>query len=380
MICPSISLFIQELKREEIIRVHHSNKKRSQEMELKRDRRSPQADLKKSLIGTAALLGGWLITNRVITMFRERSLKRKVVLITGGSRGLGLLLARNLADEGARVVICGRSRLKLREAVDSISGDGTDKVKAIKCDITSRRQVQKMVRKIEEDLGPVDILINNAGTIQVGPQEVMDEDDYQKTMDIHFWGPFRLIQEVLPEMKRKGWGRIVNIVSIGGKVSVPHLLPYNTSKFALSGFSEGLAAEVGKYNIKVTTVYPGLMRTGSPRNVDVKGQHEKEYALFKLSDSLPVLSMEADRAAKKIIKALKRGSRTLTLTLPAKAAIAAHGLAPGATIGLFDAANRLLPESGDDTSTKKGHESKSKLSESFLTKMTDEAAAENLQK
>ena len=341
---------------------------------------SMRSDIRRSLIGTAALLGGWLITNRLITIYRERSMRGRVVLITGGSRGLGLLLARQLASEGAKVVICGRDKEKLDQAVEDISGRGdSDRVKGIPCDITDKRQLRKMLREIEESMGSVDVLINNAGTIQVGPEELMDEEDYQKTMDIHFWGPFRLIQEILPAMKRRRWGRIVNIVSIGGKLSVPHLLPYNTSKSALSGFSEGLAAELGRYNIKVTTVYPGLMRTGSPRNVDVKGQHEKEYALFKVSDSLPVLSMEADRAARRIVKALKRGKRTLTLTLPAKAAIAVHGVAPGVTIGLFDTVGRFLPESTGDMSAKKGHESESSLSESFLTKKTDEAAAENLQ-
>ena len=160
---------------------------------------------------------------------------------------------------------------------------------------------------------------------------------------------------------------------------MPHLLPYNTSRFALSGYSEGLAAELDKYNIKVTTVYPGLMRTGSPRNIDVKGQHEVEYAWFKISDSLPFISMNAERAARKIIIATSKGSRTLTLTMPAKLAVAIHGVAPGLTVSFFDLIDSLLPEASDRYQTKKGFESESQLSESFLTEKTDEAAERNLE-
>ncbi|MEX0648184.1 MAG: SDR family oxidoreductase [Balneolaceae bacterium] len=338
--------------------------------------------IKRIAKNTALAAGALLISKAVSGAYNKNRfhLNGKVVLITGGSRGLGLILARQLAEEGARVVICARSEESLQRASVDLASR-TTKFLAIPCDITDEEQVRYMIRQIKEEMGPVDVLINNAGIIQVGPIETMSKADYESALGVHFRGPFNLISEVLPDMKKRRRGRIVNIVSIGGKVSFPHLLPYNTSKFALSGFSEGLSAELWRYNIRLTTVYPGLMRTGSPENIDVKGQHEKEYAWFKIMDSLPLLSMNADRAARQIINAMKKGSKTITLSVPAKLAIAVHGIAPGLTITLFGLVNLLLPDPAgtDDKKTQKGYESESLLTSSFLTKKTDEAAVENLE-
>src|SRR5204863_2590958 len=123
--------------------------------------------------------------------------------------------------------------------------------------------------------------------------------------------------DVMPDMRARREGRIVNISSIGGKVSVPHLLPYSASKFALVGLSEGLRAELAKDGIVVTTVCPGLMRTGSPRNAQFKGQHRAEYAWFTLSDSMPFFSQSAERAARQILSACRHGEAEVVLSLPA---------------------------------------------------------------
>src|SRR5438270_7691587 len=106
-------------------------------------------------------------------------------------------------------------------------------------------------------------------------------------------------------MRRRREGRIVNISSIGGKLSMPHLVPYGASKFALTGLSEGMRVELRKDGVFVTTVCPGLMRTGSPVNADFKGKHREEYSWFSISDSLPLLTMSAERAAGQIIGAMK---------------------------------------------------------------------------
>src|SRR5205823_4029010 len=134
------------------------------------------------------------------------------------------------------------------------------------CDVTHRREVTQFVRATRERFGRIDVLVNNAGTIEVGPMEVMTLDDYDRAMKTHFWGPLYMVLAVLPELRKRREGRIVNVSSIGGKISVPHLLPYCASKFALTGFSQGLRAELAKDGIVVTTVCPGLMRTGSPLN------------------------------------------------------------------------------------------------------------------
>lgn len=336
--------------------------------------------LGRPLIGSVLTAGGMLAIRAAARSVTKFNLKGKVVLITGGSRGLGLVLARQIADEKAKVVICARNQEALQKAAEDLS-ERTPDFLAIPCNITDKEQVKRMMQKINDKMGAVDVLINNAGKIQVGPVEAMTEEDYKSAMKVHFWGPYYTMNEVIPSMIEKKQGRIVNIVSVGGKVSFPHLLPYNASKYALSGLSEGMAAELNKHNIKITTVYPGLMRTGSPRNVDVKGQHQKEFAWFKISDSLPFISMNAERAATKIINAMKKGDKSITLTFPAKIAEAAHGIAPGLTITFFDLINFLLP--GMDGGSKeilKGYESGSKLSSSFLTKKTEEAEVKNFEK
>lgn len=332
--------------------------------------------------GTGFMLGAAFAAKLVakkINPPRKVQLNEKVVLITGGGRGLGLILARKLAARGAMVIICGRSEETLKKAAEDLSFI-SERYIAIPCDITKREEVQELIRKIRQKTGEIDILINNAGIIQAGPVETMTKTDFEEAMDTHFWGPFYLMDEILPDMKKKKEGHIVNIASIGSKISFPHLLPYNTSKYALAGLSEGLTAELKKSNIHLTTVYPGLMRTGSPRNIDVKGQHRKEYTWFKVSDSLPFISINAEKAADKIIEAMRDRKRTLTLSLPAKVAAAVHGIAPELTIACLNVIDSLLPARNGGYTSRKGFESQSRISESFLTKKTDKAAEKNLEK
>lgn len=331
----------------------------------------------KLLIKGALIYGGYYIINRLLKLRHKIEFNEKVVLITGGSRGLGFILARKLASEGAKVVICARNKEDLKNASDQLSGKEN---LFITCDITNKDEVKEMISQVVEKFGSIDVLINNAGTIQTGPLDTMQKKDFKMALDIHFWGPFYLINEALSHMPTNG--RIVNISSIGGKISFPHLLPYNTSKFALAGYSEGISAELRSRNIQVTTVYPGLMRTGSPRNILVKGDYEKEYAWFKISDSIPGFSVDAELAASKILKAAQRGDKTLVLTIPAKLAIAIHGISPGLNIAVFNLLNKyILPDSEDGNVTpQKGYESKSKASSSFLTQLTDKAAEKNNEK
>jgi short-subunit dehydrogenase len=151
---------------------------------------------------------------------------------------------------------------------------------------------------------------------------------------------------VLPSMRQKKTGRIVNISSIGGKVSVPHLVPYSASKFALVGLSKGLRAELMKDGIKVTTVCPGLMRTGSPRNADFKGKHRFEYAWFSISDALPLLTVSAENAARQVVQACKRGQAELVISVPAKIAVLFDSLFPETMSQMLALTNRLLPDAG----------------------------------
>ncbi len=332
--------------------------------------------LKRYLLG-GLLVGGITVMRMMRRQARTIGVYNRVALITGGSRGLGLVIARQLAEEGARVVICARDEDELTEAASDLA-TYTDQFLTVRCDITDKEDVKRMLSEVREKMGDVELLINNAGIIQVGPMENMTREDYEAAMKVHFWGPFNVINEALPAMMKRQSGRIVNIISINGKVTFPHLLPYTVSKFALSGYSEGSAAELSRYNIRVTSVYPGLMRTGSPRNIDVKGQYKKEYAWFKISDSLPLITVKAGEAARKVINAMKAGDKILTIGIPAKLAIALEGLAPGLNQSIFGLAGHLLPGSdGSNTKSQKGYESESALSSSFLTAKTQKAARQN---
>jgi len=190
-------------------------------------------------------------------------------------------------------------------------------------DVSDPAQVRSFLASVENTLGAVDVLVNNAGTILVGPLEHMTVGDFEEVMSVNFWGAVHTTMGVLPGMKQRHKGRIVNITSIGGKVAFPHLLPYTASKFALVGFSEGLGTELAKDGIWVTTVVPNLMRTGSPRNADFKGAHKKEYAWFTITDSLPGVSVRAEHASRQIIRACQNGCRGSGSTCAATA----HGAA-----------------------------------------------------
>jgi NAD(P)-dependent dehydrogenase (short-subunit alcohol dehydrogenase family) len=322
----------------------------------------------------AAAVMGALWARRMLQSGGTYPLRGRVVLITGGSRGLGLALAREFAARGARLAICGRDPESLERARASLSRHGADVV-ALPCDVGVQESVRQLVEEVGRLLGPVDILINNAGVIEVGPAETMSVRDYQEALGTNFWGMLYPTLAVLPEMRRRRGGRIVNITSIGGKLGIPHLLPYSASKFAAVGFSQGLRAEVAADGIKVVTVVPGLMRTGSPRNAIFRGRHRAEYAWFSISDSLPGLSISVERAARRIVEACRRGDAEVLFPAITRLAAVANALAPGLTMDVLSLVDRVLPGAGrPGRSRHTGAESQSWLSPSWLTRLGDRAA------
>lgn len=322
--------------------------------------------------------GTFLIANSIYKALNHYDLKGKVVLVTGGSRGLGLVLARQLAAKGARLAICARTPDQLGQAHVELESLGAEVI-SMTVDVTDQRQVQAMIIDILEHYGKLDVLINNAGIVQVGPQENMGVNEYEQAMKANFWSALYTMLAVIPYFKEEGGGRIVNVTSIGGKIAVPHLLPYTASKFALVGLSEGMNAELKKDNILVTTVVPNLMRTGSPRNVTVKGDHEAEYAWFKLADSSTFLSQSAETAASEIIKAIEQGESEAILSATAKVATILQGFAPGWMNLLMGIANKLLlPDTGASGDvSKKGYESESALSIGGAGRKSDQEAVKN---
>src|SRR4051794_23974936 len=265
----------------------------------------------------------------------------KGALVTGGSRGLGFALADELAGKGARLVVCARDPERLERARTLLAARGAD-VRTIRCDVADRAQVERMIA----EAGRIDVLVNNAGVIGVGPLETQVVEDFEQALGIMFWGTVYPTLAVLPQMRARREGRIANVTSIGGKVSVPYLLPYDSPKFAAVGFSQGLRAELAGSGISVTTVVPGLMRTGSYVAALFKGRRETMYKLFTPISATPLTTISGRRAAHKIAAAIERGDPELILTAHANLAARAAGVAPATTQRVLGLVARALPSGG----------------------------------
>src|SRR6266513_1722992 len=327
------------------------------------------------LPAVALLLLIWAIVRFIRTA--RYPLRDKVVVITGGSRGLGLVLARYVCARGGHVALIARDPEELARAKADLVPRG-GKVLTIQCDLLDTGQIQSAVRHIIDRFSKIDILINNAGIIEVGPLEHMRPEDFDRAMRLHFWAPLELISQIVPEMRIWGGGRIVNISSIGGKVAVPHMASYIASKFALTGFSDAIRAELARDNIHVTTVAPGLMRTGSHVNAKFKGRHDDEFAWFAASAGAPLISMNADRAARKILAACRRGQPSLTLTFAARGMIVSNALFPNLTGYVMKIINRFLPDAGGEEGNRSraGSDLRRRTPE-WLTRLADRATQKN---
>ena len=300
-------------------------------------------------LGTAAL-----IAQKLLRKPAEESLKGEVALITGGSRGLGLALAREFAREGCRIAICARDLQELDRAVADLESRGAEAY-GFPCDVSKQDEVSHLIEAVTAHYGGVDILVNNAGLIEVGPAQMMKTADFEKAMGVIFWGAVFPTLAALPAFISRQSGRIVNIDSIAGKVSVPHLLPYSSAKFALAGFSQGLEAELRPQGIRVTTIYPGLLRTGSFIQAQFKGNQREEANWFTLGATLPGISMDTDRAARQIVQAVKRATPERTLSLPAQILAGVNKAFPGGTSEILSAVTAaLLPKASGSSRSKSG--------------------------
>lgn len=308
------------------------------------------------LMLAAAIIGG--LGALAFSRRQPVKLKGQVVLITGGSRGLGYLMACEFARQGCRLSICARDGAELERARRDLVQQGAEVI-AVPCDVADKSQIEHWVDESYRHFGRIDILVNNAAIIQVGPIETMTPADFERAFNIIYWGTFHSTWAVLPLMRQQRRGHIVNITSIGGKVSVPHIMPYSNAKAAAVSFSEGLRAELAPYGITVTTIAPGLMRTGAHLNSFFNGRQVDEYTWFSLADSLPFISMDAARAARQIVKATKNKEAEIILSLPANILARFHGLFPGVTANLLGWVARLIlpsAENGAGTHTARGME------------------------
>jgi short-subunit dehydrogenase len=319
---------------------------------------------------TAGVLAGAILTARR----PQDDLHGEVAVVTGASRGLGLLLARELARQGCPLVICARDAAELERAADELRAAGAE-VTAVACDVTGEATPHLLIDTAMQRYGRIDILVSNAGVIQVGPVEAAQTGHYEMAMNTMALAPARLALTALPVMRRQGHGRIVTIGSIGGKISVPHLLPYSTAKFAAVGFSEGLRAELGRGPVTVTTVVPGLMRTGSHLQARFTGQPSKEFTWFSLGASLPLVSMDAERAARQIIAAVRRRRAEIILTPAGQLVSRAAGIVPGLTTEILHLVQRLaLPappgEPGAAGDEAQGHDLRPAMGKKTFDRLT----------
>ncbi len=281
----------------------------------------------------------------------------RAVVITGGSRGLGLALAEQFLAEGASVALLARDKAELERAELALQAYSPKQVLAVPCDITEPVELKRAFGQVENLFGRIDVLVNCAGSIAVGPFETMEYEDFQAQFDLQIHAVVNAIRLALPSFRRLGEGRIANISSIGGRLPVPHMTTYCASKFALAGFSEAIAAELAPENIKVTTVFPGLMRTGSPKQAVFKGDHEKEYAWFTTGDVSPGVSVPAEYAARQILEGIRNGDAQVAFPWVTHMGMLAHNLFPETYAFVNAQAARFFPK-GQSHERKTGAESR----------------------
>jgi short-subunit dehydrogenase len=290
-------------------------------------------------------MAGAAVTALMVRRGRD-DISGEVAIITGASRGLGLLLSRELARHSCPLVICARDAGELEQAAAELRSRGAE-VTTVVCDLADEAAPRHLVDTAVQRYGRLDIVVNNAGIIQVGPVEAAEAAHYEAALHTMALAPARLTLAALPVMRAQSHGRIVTITSLGGKIAVPHLLPYSMAKFAAVGFSEGLRAELGRAPVTVTTAVPGLMRTGSHVRALFTGHAEKEFTWFSLGASLPLLSMDAERAAHQIIEAVRARRAEIILTPAGQVVSRVAGIAPELTTRVLHLVQQLvLPPAG----------------------------------
>jgi NAD(P)-dependent dehydrogenase (short-subunit alcohol dehydrogenase family) len=276
-----------------------------------------------------------------------------VAAVVGGTRGLGLDLAREFSRLGYRVALCARDPDEVARAHTELAAGGAD-VLARVYDAALPEDMARFVGEVVAHFGALDVLATCAATIQVGPLEAMTQRDFEDSLTQIFWTTYHPTMAALPVMRRQKRGHIAHVTSFGGKVSVPHLLPYCTAKFAATGFSEGLRAAVAHEGIRVTTITPGIMRTGAHVNAPFKGEHEREYSWFATGATLPFVSLASETAARRIVRAVERGAAECTLAASIRWLVIANTLSPSLTSRALTLANMLLPGASGATTAERG--------------------------
>ena len=303
-----------------------------------------------SFSGLVLVVGGVMLLLRLLRARDAVDFRGRTVLISGGGRGLGLNIARQFAKEGANLVLVARNAVELQNARIELEAEGVQ-VLTVVADVTQKSDCEHAVKVAAERFGSLDALVNNAGIIQIAPIEHMSDHDFKTAIDLHIYAPLFLSRAAMPYLKRGRVGRIANIASFGGLVAVPHMAPYAASKFGLVGLSDAMRHEVAKDGVKITTVCPGIIRTGSHVHAGFKGRQKLEYKMFKLGAISPI-AVQAPAAAKMIVDAMRYGDPSLNFPAPIGWAGILYRLFPNLAGTVLGWLVRVMPgptdESGDD--------------------------------
>ncbi|HEX8975170.1 MAG TPA: SDR family NAD(P)-dependent oxidoreductase [Solirubrobacteraceae bacterium] len=257
----------------------------------------------------------------------------RTVMITGASSGIGEAAARKVGRAGGIVLLVARSADKLEALAEEVRELGGDAF-AHPCDLTDPDDVDRMASEVLAEYGHVDVLVNNAGkSIRRSINRSYDRfHDYQRTMQLNYFAPVKLILDLLPTMRRQGAGHIVNVSTIGLQVNTPRFAAYLASKAALDAFSRSIGPEVIGDGVHITTVYMPLVRTPM-------------IAPTKIYDRLPTLS--PDQAAEMIVEALRKRPKKVATALGNLGQLT-YAIAPGAQDLIVNRAYQLFPEGGEN--------------------------------
>ena len=297
---------------------------------------------KPTLLATAAVGVAAATTASVLRSLRAAPIAEgSVVLITGGSRGLGLAIAARFGHKPVRLVLASRKRAELEQAQATLLARHPHlhpkNFHLVACDLAQPSECQRLTDEAVTRFGRIDVLVNNAGIIEVGPIESQPLEAFERAMQVNFFAALYTTWAALPHIRSQApltgarRAAIVNIASIGGKIAVPHMLPYSTAKFALVGFSEGLHAELRHKGIRVTTVCPGLMRTGGEGHAEFVGDVEFERRWFDFAAKTPGVAVTAEYAADRIYAAVVNGRAEITISPQAWLAARFGGVFPETT-------------------------------------------------
>jgi NAD(P)-dependent dehydrogenase (short-subunit alcohol dehydrogenase family) len=329
----------------------------------------------KLILGAAAGAGVVWAGKQLLRAHRRIELADRVVVITGSSTGHGLVAARLAARKGARLVLAAREAETLNAARDELARDTDAEILAVPTDVSDPSQCDHLIKTTLTRLGPIDVLVNNAGIINVGPVETQTLDDFRTVLATNFWGAVHCTLAVLPAMRARGFGRIANIISVGGLMPVPHLAAYTASKYALAGFTKALRLELARDGVLMTGVYPPTMRTGGHTHAWFKGNHVAEYAWFGAGDSIPLLSVSAETVAAALWQAVCDGDAEARVGWQNWLA-PLESLMPNVAAEALALLNRAIPRAAEDHTSQvalQGHELTGRVPD-LLRRMVPEEA------